>query len=797
VLRDFVTARCRAAPKPTTDTSGVTAIEASDLATINHWFSVTRVRNSVLVAIAVPVLAWVTALDLPLLVIWGLCATSVGFAMGCRRWVARGTSLLALAYVQMGFDVLTVAIGLAAMGANGLLFGAFFVMTIVPAAMVSGGCVAFVVVLSAACWGVLLAVAPLDAMHAVTPAALFAVIAFVFGAVGNQCFFYKQHLRDKNRVLGASGDRLAAANVELVGAVETARGLLEVGRALGNSLDLGILLDRLHSVATERLRTDWCATLLLDSTNPAGYRMVGGRGLGGATHAPLGAAFWEFGALVSAEELVEITNAAAGPTARALHGWPIASGLFTVLRCGNRAVGIFATGYRERTGGYAPFQKELALGIATQAAVAIENSTLHTRQREEAEISAALLEVAELLNASLDAGNALDRLTALACKLTGYDFVNVALLDPARGTYRITAGTDVTEPHHLEDARQLELDPRELPIFAAAARTGWTETDSEPEIVPPEWLRLWHLASVSAVPLMLRGEMLGVLTGGWHDRKGPAGMKTRRLMWGIAHQAVAGIQNGRLVQNLRAANGLKSEFIGTMSHELRTPLNAIIGYNELLAEGQFGPVTEEQRAICAKVLDYSRQLLELIQATLDVSRMESGALPVTLAPVEIAGLLQELAGQVPETWVKPNVRLEFEVQPGIPTVQTDYAKLKMVIRNLVHNALKFTDTGSVRVEARLEPDGSAVSVAVADSGIGISTEAQAIIFDMFRQVDGSDRRRHDGVGLGLYIVRRLTVLLGGTITVESEPGRGSRFCVRLPHDGVATRSAPASVALSA
>jgi signal transduction histidine kinase len=208
-------------------------------------------------------------------------------------------------------------------------------------------------------------------------------------------------------------------------------------------------------------------------------------------------------------------------------------------------------------------------------------------------------------------------------------------------------------------------------------------------------------------------------------------------------------------------------------------------------------VSDSQRGICLKILDYSRQLLELIQATLDVSRMESGALPVNVATVDLAVLFQELAGQVPGSWVKPGVRLAFDVAPGLPSIQSDHAKLKMIVRNLVHNALKFTDAGSVTVHADVVDDGGALAVIVADTGIGITPEDQAIIFEMFRQVDGSDRRRHDGVGLGLYIVRRLTALLGGTIAVASEPGRGSRFTLRFPLAGVVQRTPERETALSA
>ena len=293
------------------------------------------------------------------------------------------------------------------------------------------------------------------------------------------------------------------------------------------------------------------------------------------------------------------------------------------------------------------------------------------------------------------------------------------------------------------------------------------------------------------VPLTLRNVTIGALLIGSHQHRHPFTAKTRRLLAGIAYQTAAALENGRLVHNLRAANNLKSEFISTMSHELRTPLNAIIGYNELLREGEFGEVTALQGQICGKVLDSSRQLLELIQATLDVSRLESGALPITLVDVDVGGMLGELAAQVPGSWVKPGVRLGFECAEGLPALQSDYAKLKMVVRNLVHNALKFTDQGSVSVHARVADGGATLAISVTDTGIGISTESQAIIFDMFRQVDGSDRRLHDGVGLGLYIVRRLTMLLGGSVALESRLGEGSCFTLAFPLHAGSSRQPPA------
>jgi signal transduction histidine kinase len=448
------------------------------------------------------------------------------------------------------------------------------------------------------------------------------------------------------------------------------------------------------------------------------------------------------------------------------------------MRCGNRTVGIFATGSRSETGAFTVLQRELVAGIATQAAFAIENATLHARQREEAEISAALLRASELLNANPDADDRLDRLSALTCDLVGCEFVNVLLCDLKQQAFRVTAGTDRVMPSLLLEVKQLDFELCDFPELERAGRLGWFELDVASSEV--SWMTRWSLRSWAAIPLHLRGEVIGFLTAGSHSQPGPFSVKARRLLTGIAQQTVTAIENGRLLTNLRAANNLKSEFIGTMSHELRTPLNAIIGYNELLGDGEFGGVTAEQREVCGKVLQYSRQLLELIQATLDVSRMESGALPVTLGPVDVGALLAEVESEIPVAWVKPGVRVCFTPGSDVPLLQSDHPKLKMVIRNLVHNALKFTDAGTVSVCAEADLEHDALVVTVADTGIGISPEGQGIIFDMFRQVDGSDRRRHDGVGLGLYIVRRLTSLLGGTIGVESEVGRGSRFEICFP-----------------
>jgi signal transduction histidine kinase len=781
------------------DLAAVAQLEQSDVAAINDWLMLTRLWTVAAVTLWVPLLSTVGHLDLPWLPIVLICGATAALNPLYRIMARRGHAH-PLVYLQLIVDTASIAAGLWVLGPNRLLFAHFFLMTIVPATMVSGLCGSVITGIAVTCSAYLFHVSDIAVLAHTNPWVMFAASIFVFCLVANQSFFYKQHLRDKNRHLASASERLAEANAELSVTAESALGLLEVSRALGTSLDLRVVMDRLQTVAIERLRTDWCATILVDAAAPSGYCLMASRGLGAPAETPIGEGFWDFGALVAAEGLVELGDAMLGSGTRALHEWRIGSAMFSAMRCGNRTLGLFATGYRTTKGPFAPFQRKLAVGIATHAAVAIDNANLHAAQREEAEISGALLQVAELLDATFDAEDRLDRLCALTRTLVDDDFVNIVLYDRERETVHIAAGSDANRAHILEEARQLELDMRDFPILERAARHGFAECrEADGDLpVPSEWWRRWMLKSLVVVPLTRRGEVIGALTAGSHERATACSSKTRRLLTGIAYQTVAALENGRLLRNLRAANSLKSEFIGTMSHELRTPLNAIIGYSELLRDGDFGPISEGQREICFKVLDYSRQLLELIQATLDVSRMESGALPVTLGPVDVAKLLDELAAQVPTSWVKPGVKLLMAAEPELPPLQSDHNKLKMIVRNLVHNALKFTESGSVSVAASLTDDGTVLQITVTDTGIGITPENQAIIFDMFRQVDGSDRRRHDGVGLGLYIVRRLTVTLGGSIAVESELGRGSSFILRFPlSDAVRRAPLPLPTALSA
>jgi CheY-like chemotaxis protein/signal transduction histidine kinase len=227
------------------------------------------------------------------------------------------------------------------------------------------------------------------------------------------------------------------------------------------------------------------------------------------------------------------------------------------------------------------------------------------------------------------------------------------------------------------------------------------------------------------------------------------------------------------------ANRYKSEFLANMSHELRTPLNSSLILAKLLADNKDGNLTPEQVKFARSISAAGNELLTLINDILDLSKIESRKIDVTRSAVNLADLVERLSQTFDPVAEQKNILFRVEKSPGLPeSIDTDAQRLSQILKNLLSNALKFTEHGSVTL--LLAPRGEEVEFAVRDTGIGIAEENQQIIFEPFRQADGTTNRKFGGTGLGLSISRELARLLGGRITLDSRPGEGSTFRLAMP-----------------
>lgn len=236
----------------------------------------------------------------------------------------------------------------------------------------------------------------------------------------------------------------------------------------------------------------------------------------------------------------------------------------------------------------------------------------------------------------------------------------------------------------------------------------------------------------------------------------------------------------RAQKDAQEASRLKSEFLATMSHELRTPLNAIIGFTNFMLTGVPGSLSEKQQDYLQRVLSNGDRLLALINDVLDVAKIEADRLELAEVNFMPSHLLAGVETQLRGLAESKGLRFETYLDPALPQqMRGDPKRLEQILVNLIGNAIRFTEAGSVNIRIQ-QLDPKQWNLIVTDTGIGIPTEALTFIFDEFRQVDGSTSREHGGTGLGLAIVRKLAEMMGGSVSVQSEVGKGSTFTVQLP-----------------
>ncbi|MFQ5668368.1 MAG: ATP-binding protein [Candidatus Binatia bacterium] len=416
--------------------------------------------------------------------------------------------------------------------------------------------------------------------------------------------------------------------------------------------------------------------------------------------------------------------------------------------------------------------------------------------QEEVALSAAMARVGQELIKCLNTPALLQRLCQLTTEVIGCDSSHTVLWQPDRQAY-VAVADHGDPPVDWEPLRAIPVPKADIAEQVAylerndlleMAMVESSDGDRSEDFVLSGHSRAerWRkfvgehgMTRCMYVALRRGDELIGFQAACFRGQVAPFTPQQVRVGRGIAHLASLAIEHAHLVEEIERANRLKTEFVATMSHELRTPLNIIMGYSDLLEENTFGPLAPAQADTVARIQRSARQLLDLINATLDFTRLERGRVSLELADIRIDELLAEIESEIQLVLeAKPAVHFRWQFEPQRACLRTDRAKLKVILKNLVANAVKFTDTGSVSVVGSADERGATLHIR--DTGIGIPPEAQAGIFEAFRQVDSSMTRQYDGVGLGLHIVRRLLDLLGGTISVESEVGRGATFHVCLP-----------------
>ena len=418
---------------------------------------------------------------------------------------------------------------------------------------------------------------------------------------------------------------------------------------------------------------------------------------------------------------------------------------------------------------------ELVEGIARQTALALMSVRTMEQRQEDAEVNRTLLGLSEAVSACIDEEVLWNVLVRSVGRALDLEWSVGIRYDEANEIFRFVGAKGL--PEGVSTPAD-QLRPGDFPVLADVIARREIIAASEASLTPLLVGRV-PVGSWIAIPLHRGSWMAGVLIAGRAQERRLFSKGQRRIAEGLAHHASIALQNARLIADLEKADRLKSEFVSTVSHELRTPLNVIIGYTEMLREGAVGDLSGGQRDLVDRLDTRGRELLDLVEATLQVNRIEAGRDKVIAAPIALAELVRALDVSTAGLPRPAGVSFEWRL-PDAPgaMLRTDRAKLALVVRNLVGNAFKFTSAGKVEVRVQFEED--ALVVEVEDTGIGIPADQLPIIFDMFRQVDGSETRKHNGVGLGLYIVKQFVTRLGGRIEVASTPDVGSTFRVTFP-----------------